>query len=322
MPLKTPFLKNMIRLIMLVSLFPLVGISVLMYETYTGIEIMKEEYVKNLNNIEWMYITRVIDVNKTKAREISDSVKNKIVTDIPSKYPDVNDGRLKSDLADLNNDTPISSIMSNAIKDVYLNVNNNHNTCIVLTDNGFIADRRKPLSFHGKTWNEIKALSPNPELEELFIKNALRGPINDGIVFHQVLNTEDEKQIKNMTMESLKNAYTKYGLNEMKKYNIVVFSYIYDDVDIFGKPHMNTHGILKESDKIVVAQEFNIYDAIASHSAVFLNYIKEYRASHKVDLTSLKMNYVTYGFILSSIFFSLMMLVTICLKQNHVEKRR
>ena len=318
---KSQFIKHLIRIIMLVSIFPLIGIGILMYETYNGVEILKEEYNRNLNDIEWMYIVKVIDADKSRAQELSNYVKSRMVTEITKAYGGNNE-QLKADMANLSGDTKLSSIASDAIKNVYMNVDNDNNTCIISNRHGILADRRVGYSTKSKTWENIIEENPNKDLNRQFIYSVTMNIVKPSkTVFYQIRSSEPtDNPVTKMSLDELKKVYVRYGLEEMKKYNIVVFSYIYDDADMFGTPFINTHGKYQDNDRIVIAQEFNVYDAVESHSTVFLNYIKEYRANHKVDLVSLRVNYVTYGFILSMIFFSLIAIVGICLKSGLIER--
>lgn len=182
--------------------------------------------------------------------------------------------------SDMTNDTfnkTLHEILISNIKGVGFNDINNHmNGIVVMTNDGYIEDfnyyRASPSSNSNvREWQVDLDHSYNKELELDAIDKLLNR--HSGIIAlesYDLTKNENHIIIDEMTYDSLLNVYLDEGLNGLKNYQIFVPYYITDFGDIFGNPDI-LHGSKVDNNKLIVAQEFNVYDQIMNSQEDLFN---------------------------------------------------
>ena len=120
----------------------------------------------------------------------------------------------------------------------------------------------------------------NKELEEESIHRLLTH--SNSIIATENTNTlgKDHIKIDSMNYDSLKEVFVKEGIDGLKNYQFICPAYITETGDIFGQDDI-VQGLRKPNHKIIVVQEFNLYDQLEKMgSALFdmedhITYIRE-----------------------------------------------
>lgn len=262
--------KLTIRVLMIALLFPVLLVIFMGWQTYYEIEKVRENRLHNIEQIKlakWNIVENSINDNIEKAKIQSEGVKRELTTKLLYTYS----GRmdiLRRDLLQKNNSEAFN-IMNEVISDVYLNNKSEKNRMFIADKYGIISDKGLASSSkESRDWNTEINSKLNKELASkavymILTKNNKLIYWKDNLVYDTSVNIEaraDEPSI-----ESIKEAYFKYGLDGLKVYDILVPAYITNDADIFGVPDVDMHGIKNDNSKIIVIQQFNIYDAIFKH---------------------------------------------------------
>ena len=251
-------------------------------------EAFKEEQFKVIwSSLEALYIQA-----ETEVTEISESIEDNIL--------DLSDDQLLKLQQDLTNDTlnqDLHKILNSNMEGKNLNGISNHmNSIVVMTTDGFIEDYNynRAVETNGssvRSWELAIDNSYNKELEQDAINKLLNR--NSGIIALESYNlTKDDNHIKinELTYESLLEVYLEEGINGLRNYQIFVPYYITDFGDIFGTPDI-IHGSKVDNNKLIVVQEFNLYDQVMYKQYNLFNdeQVKEINARYN-DL--LRLSYV------------------------------
>ena len=288
-----------------------------MFTTYNNLTNVRNEYKKTMINIEWISIEKILEANKGMAQIKADNVKESIINQIPAYYSANELDQLKTDLNSLE-DTKISKLFKNVIADSYMNINNDNNRLVIASNYGVIADARFSASDKEKDWESLLNDSPNPIVKRDFIDTITNKTVNPSMnVFYQVYPSDGE-DIKRMDLNEIKQEYVREGITCLKKYKMVAIAYIYNDRDYFETPIMDTHGRrITSSNRIIISQEFHMYDAVSQYSPMFLDYVSDYKNSTSMDIIVTMTSFASIGIILALSFISIMILVIMCVKKGN-----
>ena len=260
--------KSAVRILMVLALFPVTIMLALIFYSYSSIQDERSRASHEVQQIDarkWDMIENIIEENEQKARIQADGVKVKIMSDLLTVY----DGRmniLHDDLAAKSN-SPAFKILNNDISGIYLNKDSENNRIFVANKTGILADRGYVSSTkRSRDWDaEIKS-KLNSELASKAVSMILTK--NKEMIYwkHDLIQNDNNSGTESdPSMEALKRAYANFGLDGLKNYNILVPVYITNDGDIFDIPDVDLHGKGNNNDKIIVIQEFSIYDAVQNH---------------------------------------------------------
>jgi len=168
------------------------------------------------------------------------------------------------------NSEVLHEILINNIEGKNLNgINNHKNGIFVITTRGYLEDYNyRRISISSSEDEEQKTLqygidnSYNKELDTDAI-NKLLNRSNNIIAFesYNITKNEDHIKIKELNYETLSKVFIAEGINGLRNYQILVPFYITDIGDIFGEPD-SIQGVKNENNKIIVIQEFNLYDQL------------------------------------------------------------
>lgn len=227
------------------------------------------EFKENQFKSIWMYL----ELLQKQADDEAVSVSKNIEKDLLN-LSDKDLSQIESDMSNnIHNDTLHNIIMNYSESHNLNNINNSRNGIIIMSTKGFMEDfnyRRASQSncIEGKfrTWQNSIDSSFNKELE----KNAIDKLLNrtSGIIAlesYDLANNPDHIKIKELTYKNLLKVYLSEGLEGLRNYQILVPYYITDIGDIFGVPDIS-QGIIVDNNKIIVVQEFNLYDQIVANS--------------------------------------------------------
>lgn len=266
--------RNFLTIILVVAC--LFTASVFMYKTVTDkivdnrqvtIEAFKEEQF----NVIW---TSLETLQLQAEKEVTD-ISKQIEKDILSLSPEELE-ELEIDMSnDILNDN-LHHILYSNIKNKTLNGINNHmNGIVVMTIDGYIEDfnyyrATKSDDSNVRSWQMALNNSYNTKLDNDAIDKLLNR--NSGIIALESYNlTKNDNHIKinELTYESLLEVFLEEGIHGLKNYQIFVPYYITDFGDIFGNPDI-IHGSKFDNNKLIVVQEFNLYDQIMNrHDELF-----------------------------------------------------
>ena len=236
-------------------------------------EAFKEEQFKVL----WSSLNNLQLQSEKEISKISEDIKKDILS--------LSDDKLQNLHDDMTNNIHNQDLHNILMKNIeYQNLNgikNHQNGVVVLSTEGYLEDfnyRRANLvsdnhesSF--REWDDSVKNSYNKSLE----KNAIEKLLNrtSGIIAlesYDLTNNENHVRIKEMNYESLLKVFLAEGMEGLRNYQIFVPYYITDIGDIFGTPDIS-QGIKIDNNKIIVVQEFNLYDQImlTQNSELFSN---------------------------------------------------
>lgn len=259
--------KTVVRFLMILSLFPMIVMMLQIYFLYGDITYIRRHHTEIATQIEgrkWDMIKNIISENEVKARLNATCVKQRITYDLLREYSG-NMIQLHNDLI-TKSDSPAFKIFSADINDVYINRDTENNRVFIANKDGILADKGFVSSTKAsRDWNsEIKAKF-NPDLTSKAVSMILTKNKETIYWMPDTVEKDTSTQISEPSLKALKQTYETYGLDELKKYDILVPVYITNDGDIFGNSDVDIHGLKVDNDKIIVIQEFSIYDAIALH---------------------------------------------------------
>ena len=236
-------------------------------------EVTIEEFKETQFNSIWMYLELLSQQANEEVTLISKNIENDLLS--------LSDEELKLIEADMNNDIHNSTlhniIMENTESRNFKNISNSRNGIIIMSTDGYMedfnyrrADKCDNTDNPFRTWEDSINHSYNKDLEEDAIDKILNR--TSGIIAlesYDLTGDEDHIKIKELTYKSLLKVYSEEGLEGLRNYQILVPYYITDIGDIFGVPDIS-QGILVDNNKIIVVQEFNLYDQIiATGSSIF-----------------------------------------------------
>lgn len=226
------------------------------------VEAFKEEQFKVL----WSSLNTLQLQSEKEISKISEDIEKDILA-----LSDDQLSNLQYDMTNNIHNQDLHDILMKNIENQNLNnVKNHRNGIVVLSTRGFMEDfnyRRANLTSDDhkssfRVWEDSIKSSYNKELE----KNAIEKLLNrtSGIIALESYNltgNDNHIKIKEMNYESLLKVFLAEGMEGLRNYQIFVPYYITDIGDIFGTPDIS-QGIIVDNNKIIMVQEFNLYDQI------------------------------------------------------------
>jgi len=290
-----------------------------MYQAYSDIQQIRTHYnydIQLVQDAKWGIIENVIEENVEKAKIQSNAVKQELSTKLLYEYS----GRMQTlhdDLMNKNNSVALD-IMNSEIDGVYLNIKAERNRMYIADKNGILADKGfTSSSKDSRDWNNEISAKINKDLATKAVAMVLTK--NDKMIYWKdFVNTQydvnADSDDNEPSMSALKAKYLPtHNIDVFDTYDILVPAYISNDGDIFSVPDVSPHGIKNDNSKIIVIQEFNIYDAIIMHKDELERYdlIETYYDKELTLAIDRKIN----SFVLS-IFISLLSFIGILLAAN------
>ena len=220
----------------------------------------KEQQFKLL----WGSLDYLIAQAEESAEEIS--------LNIEEDLRNLSEDKLKQLQEDMSNNVlngDLHEILADNIKDKNFNgISNHRNGIVIMTSKGFIEDfnYRRAGSENStallRDWESGLSKSYNKALDADAIDKLLNR--SSGIIAlesYDLTKNSEHIKIEELTYDTLLEVYCKEGMDGLKNYQIFIPSYITDTGDVFGTDDI-FHGTKVDNHKIIVVQEFNLYDQI------------------------------------------------------------
>ena len=266
--------RNFLTIILVVTC--LFTASVFMYKTVIDkIVDNREATIEAFKEEQFNVIWTSLETLQLQAEKDVTEISQKIEKDILSLSPEELE-ILELDMSNNVLNDNLHRILNSNIKNHCLNGIKNHMNCIVvMTTDGYMEDSNyyratESSDNYIRTWQTALDNSYNVKLEYDAIDKILNR--NSGIIAtesYNLLKNDDHIMIDELTYNSLLNVFLQEGITGLKNYQIFVPYYITDFGDIFGNPDIE-HGIKLDNNKLIVVQEFNLYDQIMSrHDELF-----------------------------------------------------
>lgn len=221
-----------------------------------SINSLKDEQFANLYNYITILYEDALDSANNTANDIEEDIKDNI--DLNQLQLDMDNGIRNENLHEI--------LRKNILHKNLNNISNYRNGIFVADSNGVIEDlsyTRSSTNGESRSWdNEIKN-AYNSALEKDAISKILNQSKDIIIAEHvDLLSNKSHNLINCGTKDELEKIYLKEGIEGLKNYQFLAPAYITDQGDIFGRPDISD-GKRCENSKLIVIQEFNIYDQIS-----------------------------------------------------------
>ena len=239
-----------------------------------GIKETEEDTIKSMKSETYDHMIDHMDIlikdASSNIRCISKSIEKDIKqSNMNSIKDELDKGEFSEELYDI--------IRKNIDNKNFNDINNFRNGIVVITPNGIYEDLNisRASDSEIRNWEYEIDRAYNKELESDAI-NKLLTHSNDIIITepnnllpkgtkHRLIDTYDKEKIREI--------YLSEGIEGLKNYQIWVPVYITDSGDIFGQKDI-INGKKQPTHKIIVIQEFNLYDQIKETSPLLYKSLK------------------------------------------------
>lgn len=280
-------------------------------DTLFSLRKANNEVLSSFRNQKFETIAGCIDELNDQAYDSAKLVSENIEKAIKSS---VNMDELKQDLDNQEQPDYYYDILERETKNVSLNnVKNTRNGILILNNTGVVYDNnyeRMSSAPEGlernyeneRNWQYNKPLF-DAAIKSIFAKT--KG--NIAIESISMSDYTGHYKIPNASFKQLKRIYREEGLEGLESYQFFVPAYITDDGDIFGQKDV-IKGVIQRNHKLVVIQEYNLYDQITAKYPELVNDASEAEilVNHE---NSLNLSYVLGSILISSYLIVMIILV-------------
>lgn len=260
------------------------SVVLLLNHTIDELKLARENEEKINKEINFDHITDTLYTLKGDAYEQAKLISTKVESEIKDSDMDM----IKSDLDNGVFSEQLYDIIRHNIEGKSLNgINNFRNDVIVMTQNGVYEDLslKRASDASLRDWQYEIDHAYNSSLEELAIDNILSH--SDGLIIAEPTNLMvkscDHTLLEEATITSLKDIYMEEGIEGLRNYEILVPVYITDTGDIFGQQDI-IQGVEQNTHKIIIVQEFNLYDQIQYMSPELYDDLIESENTNDLDV--------------------------------------
>lgn len=318
------------RLLMLLMLVPIISIGTVLYQSYSNVEYTKtmhENLDNELNNYGWLSVYSVLrstqKLSEIQANDVKDEIESKLLRAYVGNME-----QLKVDLAGTENNKAYD-IINTVIADKYILEKNEENRMWIASQNGIIADHGLASSNkRDRSWDsEIRS-----SLDSGMAQDAIRRLLNQKTAEPILIRIHgDPGKSENYNTEPntdfLKDEFMSGGMYALRDYDMLVPAYITDTGDIFGVPDVTHNGIRNNNNKLIIVQQFNLYDAVEHYNDMNLFHQRMLEVNNnnmKNDLNRIMINTVITCVIMTLAFIALLASTIVCLKwgKNNERNRR
>lgn len=255
---------------MAISMIVLLSMILIHYSITQSLEQVGEQMVEKIEDERFEQIyAYLLDLN-SKAKTNAENVVDNIEADITNTGLDI----IKDDMDD--NGILIHDIFKKNIKngnDSYLSkAGSSYNGIFIASLEGIMDDYSYTRSAGAdiRNWEHEISSSYNKELSENAIDKLLQQH-DDELICNEPVNriyksdtTNTHIMISDISYEELRRVYMSEGIEGLKNYQFYAPAYITENGDIFGEEDI-VNGIRQPNNKIIVVQEFNLYDQLEEH---------------------------------------------------------
>lgn len=251
----------------------------------------------------------------------------KVSTNIQNELNSMDKESIKTDLDQTGHSEEMYECIRRNIENECLNgVDNHRNGIIVMTMDGIYEDLSLSRAASNEeelvlNWECVINRSFNKELQ----KEAINKIINHSGSEHELIVVENEnlsknknhKLISSFSYDKLKYIYLTEGLEGLRNYNIYVPAYITEEGDIFGQRDI-VHGVQQYNYKIILVQEFNIYDQLISEHTILHNSLSKSDETISTNFHYMRLIMVIVGFLF--VIIAVILLFHLTSKINDLEE--
>lgn len=313
-------INKIIRILLTISLIPMIAIGSTIYQSYEALYEAKATYNSNINSIkdtEWFAILTILNENISKAHIQASSAEHSIKKDLLATYT----GNMKQLRVDLRSDSTNKAIdiISKEISHRYLNTQSDDNRIVIATESKVIADNSISASIgkESRSWEEEIANKNNKALAKESIRIILNKEGQVAFIESSVYNYSHKgDDIIYPNIDNLRDEFYSNGILALKSYNMLVAAYLTDEGDIFGVPDIGVNGLRNVNDKLIIIQRFNMYDAISNHQELFAKFdhgINQCKKELEKQISDIMVRLVLNLTIMILAFIGLICSVVICL---------
>ena len=269
------------------------------YQDYMCIRDSYENIISHYNNIEKSTFISVLIDNTQKSSDDLLIKNERIIESINLSY--TSKEQLKEDIINPSDDSKLSYILDENLKESYINKDSKNNHIFVATLDNIVWNRSNIMNDNENDsivlWNQFHSYQLNEHLAKQAYDKIAECDYNDNpFIFWQSSNSVADEKIKVMDINNIYDIYTKYGIEELKHYEILVPSYITNDGDILGNQDISASGIKKSTYKMVIIQRINVYDALSKYNTILDNF-ESYRESAELSFNNQLLLKVAFMFI-------------------------
>lgn len=271
--------KSLVLIRLMIFIIVAFSSSVILYtNVINDLKKSSDNNIRYLKNSMYNSIYTYLDILMNEAKEEVDQTGEDVKRDLLSLPKE----QLKDIQEDMSNDihNPVlHKIINNNIKGKdFKGVNNSKNSMLAMTSNGVLEDfnyrRAETISQNSNThitnrsWEHEIENSFNSSLAQVSVDKLLNRT-NGIIAFepYNLINGQDSHiMIKEFTYDEVKKVYLNEGLDGLRNFQVYIPYYITSNGDIFGQEDI-IHGVKQNNNKIIIVQEFNLYDQIINNAS-------------------------------------------------------
>ena len=248
------------------------GLCIIYSMTIQGVKREQDMAVEQLKEEQFAQIENYLKILGEDARGEVKEVSNNIEKDINTK---VDLDKLKSDMDNNVMSKELHEILIENIEGKCLHgINNYRNGIIVATEDCILEDGSYDRSStEPRSWDHDIKNSYNPDLKDAYYK-IINHHTDDLIVIEPVNLMDDDSnhtKVSKMDMNILKDIFMNEGIEGLRNYQFFAPSYITENGDVFGQEDI-IQGQRNDTHKIIVIQEFNLYDQIQKEYPEMINF--------------------------------------------------
>ena len=268
------------RIIAAVLLIPMIALLLSTGYFYYQIQINKvalSQTIQDLQRSQAEILTATICETYKRSQLQSEMTKRQIVDELHMYYGDDVEA-MKDDYENRDKSSMFYQIVSNNVRDKYINTDDDRNRMFIANRDGILIDNS--LTYYGNSfmsWDEYFQSSKYSFFLEKAIKTMTLQ--NDKMILWVEDNSDMEsisifQQSEMMPIEEFVYILCEQNnLDELQNYSILSVSYIFDHKDIFGVPDVDS-GEFTNNDKLFIIQVCSIRDILQSthHLTTTLDY--------------------------------------------------
>jgi len=273
---KISFIK-IVRVLMIVILFPTINIITQTYQACVHIKDVNyshQEKLDNFNKTKWVFVSTIINENKEKAKLQANNLKDRIQARLLEEYENDFD-TLQNDLFS-KKESKASRILNQELSGKYSNVSNDNNDMFIAILKRTVntgATKNYTINSPYGVWEGEVISHSNRHLPNKCIKLIITR--SKSLIFWNEPNNESKlEKFTNPSMYLLRDLYMVNGFDSLRGYNFLVPSFVQRDKNVFDIPNTNVLSVMNDDVKLVVFQELNVVETIERDHEFVIEYFE------------------------------------------------
>lgn len=230
-------------------------------------EMIDDELAKidrEYDEIKWYDIEAAIKLTKEAARVRAVHSANDIIADIQNTYSDLTILQQEVDKVGLGSPELIKILHRNLAGRYMYDNKTYNNSMFVISKLGIVYNQNiETLDRVTRSFSEEANTHFNGKLMYTAL-DALIAHKDENLIYYEPDDPQVQGHIMitSPTRNDMKDVFMREGLDGLKGYIILVPAYITDDGDVFGVPDISENGQRNHNHKMIVVQQFSIYDVM------------------------------------------------------------